>query len=166
MPASKMSGKPSLDDLIRDIGRSEGRCSTPATPERRLMELAGDPLLVGRFIAGQEGEGVLPPRPSVPMPGEVTLALARSILAEGSIDQWGGTARLRQYESTEPRHHTSLSPSPFSPSRSDREDALDHAGWLPGEDPDAGQSSRATPIIAAIGVGLLMVLLGLRLVPD
>lgn len=165
MPGSEVSGRPGLDDLIRDIGRSEGRCSTSATPERHLMRLAGDPLLVGKFLARQEGEGGLPPRPSSPMPGEVTLALARSIVAEGSIDLWGG-AGLRQYGTAEPRHHTSFSPSPFTPSRSDRENTLDHAGCSSGEDPDAGQTSRATPLIAVIGVGLLILLLGLRAVSD
>jgi hypothetical protein len=166
MPGSEVSGKRSLDGLIRDIGRSEVRGSNPATSERHLMQLAGDPLLVGRFIARQEGEPTLRPGPSAPVPGEVTLALARSIVAEGSIDQWGGTARLRQYESTEPRHYTSLSPLPFAPSRTDRENALDLAGGRPGEDAHARQSSRATPIIAVIGVSLVMLLLGLRVVLD
>ena len=159
-----MSGKPSLDDLIRDIGRGEGRGSL-ATAERHLMQLAGDPLLVGVFLARQDG-GSPPPNLSAPVPGEVTIALARSILAEGSLDQRAGTARLRQYDTGEPRHRASLSPSAFAPSSSDRECALDHAAWRPEENPDARQPYRAKPIIVVAGVSLVMLLLGLRVVPD
>ena len=57
MPGSE---KPGLDELIRDIGRSEGRGGNPATPERHLMQLAGDPLLVNGFLS-RESAGTLPP---------------------------------------------------------------------------------------------------------
>ena len=166
MPGSDGSGCPRLDDLIGDIGRSEARGSGPATAERHLMELAGDPLMVGAFLAREDGGVSPPPKPRAPVPGEVTIALARSILAEGSLDQRGATARLRQYENAEPRHRTSLSPSAFAPSRSDRDCALDHAASPPGDDPENRLLSQATPIIAIVGVSLIMLLLGLRVVPD
>lgn len=165
MPGSEPPAKPGLDDLIRDIGRSEGRGSPPATPERHLMQLSGDPLLVGGFLARQDG-GDLLPKPIAPVPGEVTIALARSILAEGSLDQRCGTARLRQYDTGEPRDRTSLSPTLFTPSRSDLQGALEHDAGPLEEDADARWPSHAAPIIAVAGVSLIMLLLGLRLVPD
>ena len=100
------------------------------------------------------------------MPGEVTIALARSIVAEGSLDQRGGTARLRQYESREPRLRASFVPSAFTPSRRDQQSALEEGTWLPNGEADDREPFGAKPLIMVAGAGLLMLLLGLRLVPD
>jgi hypothetical protein len=124
MPESEASGgSPGSAKLIRDIGRGGGRGLVgAATSEQHLMQLSGDPLLVRAFVSRQDTSE--PPFATVPpISGDVTIALARRILAEGSLDH--GATGSRRYARREPLVDASLAPSVFSPSRLDQDEAID-----------------------------------------
>jgi hypothetical protein len=162
MPASDAAGR-DLGDLIRDIGRSDCRRSSPATTEQHLMRIAGDPLLLGEFLARKEDDGCAA-ETKRPVPGEVTIALARRILTQGSLEEAERTSGVR-YGSEEPRRGPSLAPSVFEPSRNDREHALDLTAASPHGSAETQEERGAGPAVAALAVVLAM-LVTLKIVWD
>jgi hypothetical protein len=111
-------------ELIRDIGRQCSLSMPGVTTEQELMQRSSDPLLVREFLARRQNLELVQTAAS-PMSGDATITLARSILAQGSLEPSSHPQVSRRYPVREPLLANSLAPSPFEPSARDREDALD-----------------------------------------
>ena len=124
MDRSDKAGSAPHGELIRDFGRRRNWRTEGATCEVRLMECAGDPLLVWEFLSRREDPdgppGVLPH-----LPAEATIALARGMSARGTLEQVSLPGSAKHYALGGPSFADAHTPLPFEPSGEDRVYALD-----------------------------------------
>lgn len=111
-------------ELIRDIGRQCSLSMPSVTTEQELMQRSRDPLLVREFLSHRDSLE-LAERAAPPVSSDVTITLARCILAQGSLEPATNSRVSRRYPDREPLLANSLAPSPFNPSAQDREDVMD-----------------------------------------
>lgn len=124
MDRSDTAGSAPHGELIRDFGRRRAWRTEDATCEVRLMECAGDPLLVWELLSRREDPdgppGVLPH-----LPAEATIALARDMSSRGTLEQASLPGSAKQYAWGGPSVADAHTPLPFEPSGEDHIFALD-----------------------------------------
>ena len=157
LPPSKIDETRGTEALIHDISKSGVRRSGASRPEQHLMLLAGDPLLMREYLRRQNT-----PAPkvlnAVPVSGETTIAIARSILAHGTLE-YQIAGRPKRFLQREAMLEPSLIPSLFEPSGEDRDAALDHE-----QTPKDQGSGAAGHLSSAMVPGSVLLLLGLLLI--
>ena len=132
MAESEAEPAPADGGLLGELSGSVMRHPSAVSSDEELMRLASDPLLVRTFLQRRHAA---PPTPAAPAGGRISLALA-------CTTDMGGSAQTppphKSYERRDGLQEPSLSPTPFAPSREDREEAYDLGAALsasgPGKD--------------------------------
>ena len=133
-------------------------------PKKRLMRLAGDPLLLREFLLRKDTDGPVPSS-SLPITGEVSVALASGALALGQLQSVSGGSNSR-FEKREPLLEPSIAPSVFEPSRRDREESLDLKELRSETVGLTTGSTRTDAALVASFIGFTLLSIWLFFVPD
>lgn len=153
-PESEPAPAPPEGTLLSEMSGSEMRRLTAVSPEAHLMRLADDPLLLRALLLRQQAA---PQPPAAPVGGQISIALARRTRLGGNLT--GSAAGRNCYELGHGLREPSLAPTPFAPSRQDREEAVELGARAGGAEPRSGPAIGLFLLAAVLLLWLLVLAL-------